>query len=78
MVRNTEYSNDKCGYVYHCGYDIFNNHVFRRKVFKTGETIHDYNIDEINSFQNTITNYLVENEGWIGFPNKTRFSRMFN
>lgn len=54
------------------GYDIFNNHVFRRKVFKTGETIHDYNIDEINSFQNTITNYLVENEGWIGFPNQTQ------
>lgn len=54
------------------GYDMFNNHVFRRRIFKTGETIKDYSIDDVNTFQNTINNYLVENEGWIGFPNPTQ------
>ena len=32
MVRNTEYSNQ--GYEYHCGYDIFNNHILRNQSFK--------------------------------------------
>lgn len=34
MIQNTEYSNEKCGYVYHCGYDIFNNHILRNLTFK--------------------------------------------
>ena len=35
MIRNTEYSNTENGsYVYHCGYDIFNNHILRNKSFK--------------------------------------------
>lgn len=32
MVRNTAYTND--GYVYHCGFDIFNNHILRNQTFK--------------------------------------------
>lgn len=34
MVRNTEYSNGKTPFVYHCGYDIFNNHILRNQSFK--------------------------------------------
>ena len=30
-VRNTEYSNEKFGITYHCGADIFNNHLLRKK-----------------------------------------------
>lgn len=30
-IRNTEYSNDIFNYTYHCGLDIFNNHLFRSK-----------------------------------------------
>lgn len=32
MVRNTEYTNG--GFVYHCGYDMFNNHILRNQTFK--------------------------------------------
>lgn len=34
-VRDTQISNDACGYQYHCGLNIFNNHWIRSKVFKT-------------------------------------------
>lgn len=41
MVRNTEYSNgfrgikpDEEPFEYHCGYDIFNNHILRNQTFK--------------------------------------------
>lgn len=30
-IRNTEYSNDKFHLTYHCGADIFNNHLLRKK-----------------------------------------------
>ena len=34
MIRDTSYSHPSIGpFVYHCGYDIFNNHTFRRKNF---------------------------------------------
>lgn len=34
MVRNTEYANGSNPFVYHCGYDIFNNHILRNQTFK--------------------------------------------
>ena len=34
MVRNTEYANGDDPFVYHCGYDIFNNHILRNQSFK--------------------------------------------
>ena len=34
MVRNTEYANGKNPFVYHCGWDIFNNHILRNQTFK--------------------------------------------
>lgn len=34
MVRNTEYANGKSPFVYHCGWDIFNNHILRNQTFK--------------------------------------------
>ena len=34
MIRNTEYSNGDNPFVYHCGYDIFNNHILRNQTFK--------------------------------------------
>ena len=38
MTRDTSYSSSKIGpVVYHCGYDIFNNHFLRQKEFATGK-----------------------------------------
>lgn len=34
MIRNTEYSAEKFGYVYHPGFDFFNNHILRNTTFK--------------------------------------------
>ena len=35
-IRNTEYSHkENGGFVYHCGFDIFNNHMLRKKVLYT-------------------------------------------
>lgn len=34
MVRNTEYENCDEPFIYHCGYDIFNNHILRNQTFK--------------------------------------------
>lgn len=34
-IRNTEFSREDVGYDYHCGLDIFNNHLLRSKTFKT-------------------------------------------
>ena len=34
-IRNTILSNDDNGFVYHCGRDIFNNHILRNTTFKT-------------------------------------------
>lgn len=33
-IRDTQLSNEICGFDYHCGVDIFNNHVLRNKTFK--------------------------------------------
>ena len=34
MIRDTSYSHPEVGpFVYHCGYDIFNNHMLRKKEF---------------------------------------------
>lgn len=34
-IRDTQLSNEKCGFEYHCGIDIFNNHILRSKSIKT-------------------------------------------
>ena len=30
-IRDTQLSNEKCGFTYYCGLDIFNNHIIRNK-----------------------------------------------
>ena len=34
-IRDTQLSNDACGFDYYCGIDIFNNHILRNKTFKS-------------------------------------------
>ena len=42
-IRDTQLSNETCGFEYHCGIDIFNNHILRNKSFKA------VNYNEYNS-----------------------------
>ena len=59
MVRNTSYSND--GYEYHCGFDIFNNHILRNQSFKLVNTSTSTN----NKSYNTISDYMRYADGSI-------------
>lgn len=60
-VRDTEYSHEKIGnFKYHCGYDIFNNHLLRGMDFQ--HIKRTKNIDNKNEF-NTIFDYLVDYKG---------------
>ena len=34
-IRDTQLSNENCGFDYHCGIDIFNNHILRNKTSKS-------------------------------------------
>lgn len=34
-LRDTQLTNTKCGFTYHCGLDIMNNHLLRSQAFKT-------------------------------------------
>ena len=75
-IRNTEYSNDKFNCIYHCGLDIFNNHLFRAKedisVQKRSNNsnkickVYDNNLNtylqEIDSF-NTLGDYVRNHYG---------------
>jgi hypothetical protein len=65
-LRNTEYTHkDNGGFVYHCGLDIFNNHMLRKKEFIH---INKYNItttEKCGNVYNTIKDYLRDEDGNI-------------
>lgn len=44
-IRDTQLSNETCGFEYHCGIDIFNNHILRNKTLKA------VNFNETNSLK---------------------------
>ena len=60
-VKDTEYSHpDIGGIVYHCGYDIFNNHLLRTEDFLHTQMSND---NSVHKNFNTIEDYMVDNEG---------------
>ena len=58
-IRDTQLSSEENGYKYHCGLDIFNNHLLRSKTFKTVCPLTG-NTDE---WFNTIFDYMRTYEG---------------
>ena len=63
-IRNTEYSHpENGGFVYHCGFDIFNNHMLRKKEFVHVNKIDDEEDDGKN--YNTIRDYCRDGRGHI-------------
>lgn len=69
MIRNTEYTNK--GYVYHCGYDIFNNHILRNQTFKLVNVLNENskkhkntsNSEDVNKNYNTIRDIMRYSDG---------------
>ena len=79
-VRDTEISHEKIGnFKYHCGYDIFNNHLLRTNDFahvmmegskenaEQFNTIFDYSVDYSGK---TVTRVINESEGPVTTINK--------
>jgi hypothetical protein len=63
-LRNTEYSHKDNGcFVYHCGYDIFNNHMLRKKGFIHVNRLGSSEDDGTN--YNTISDYNRDGRGEI-------------
>lgn len=62
-IRDTEYSHEKIGnFVYHCGYDIFNNHLLRTREFEHVQ-MDETNDHKNEEFFNTIFDYAVDYSG---------------
>lgn len=70
-IRDTQLSSSQYGFTYHCGIDIFNNHLLRSNIFK----IIGYN--SLNSYRK-----YEQNERYFGFdnrpPSKTYIDENFN
>lgn len=60
LIKDTGFSHLECGgLVYHCGYDIFNNHTLRKKEFNVVNKLGD---KKYSSF-NTISDYRRNSQG---------------
>lgn len=57
-VLDTQLSSKACGFEYHCGYDIFDNHILRKKSFKAVN-----NPINNNDVFNTISDYARYGDG---------------
>lgn len=65
-IKNTEYSNPENGkFVYHCGIDIFNNHMLRKKIFVHVNKLEEKYNEDKKVVYNTIADYLRDNNGKI-------------
>ena len=72
-IRDTQLSNNKCGFDYHCGIDIFNNHILRNKSKKTVnfDIVNSYNeIGKLagvygNNYENVYVNYFGEGHVYL-------------
>lgn len=52
-ILDTQISNDKCGFDYHCGYDILDNHIIRNLSFKTVNHSNS-NSEDFNTISDTL------------------------
>ena len=59
-IRDTQLSNEKNGFIYHCGTDIFNNHILRSKTFKSNCLLPNNGTHE---YFNTIADFARTTDG---------------
>ena len=63
-VRNTEYSHKENGeFVYHCGVDIFNNHMLRKNDFVHINKLNEKSTPTCGEVYNTIFDYCRDGRG---------------
>lgn len=61
-IRDTQLSNSVNNFIYHCGLDIFNNHLIRSNTFKTVCKMKNNNIGDYEAF-NTIADFMRDVSG---------------
>ena len=82
LLRDTGFSHPECGgLVYHCGYDIFNNHTLRKKSFNVVNKLN--NESKNKKYFNTIYDFKRDKDGYeienqkkykiVGEDNETTF-----
>ena len=65
-IRNTEYSHkENGGFVYHCGFDIFNNHMLRKTDFIHVNKLNTNSSQKEKEVYNTIMDYCRDSNGDI-------------
>lgn len=65
-IRDTEYTHkENGGFVYHCGIDIFNNHMLRKKNFIHVNKYNGVSSSESSSVYNTIKDFKRDSNGDI-------------
>lgn len=65
-IKDTEYSSEYIGdFKYHCGVDIFNNHMLRSDDFIYVNSMKNYKDDEKNRCFNTIEDYIRDDNGEV-------------
>ena len=64
-IRNTEYSHkENGGFVYHCGFDIFNNHMLRKKSFvHINKAKNEIGQDNYDENYNTLFDFVRDANG---------------
>lgn len=64
-VRDTQLSNDKNGFTYFCGLDIFNNHILRSNTFKTVCKLSGGTDDKFNTIEDIMRD--INGKGISGY-----------
>lgn len=76
-VRDTQLSNEANGFQYHCGTDIFNNHILRSLTFKTvcgyGGKVNSGKHDEFNTLTDTMRS--IDGKNISGYKDYTEEDR---
>lgn len=66
LIRDTGFTHPEIGpLVYHCGYDIFNNHTLRKREFNVINKLNEKNENSERIFFNTLLDYRRDSEGNI-------------
>lgn len=60
-IRDTQISNIQCGYNYHCGVNIFNNHILRSQTFKTVYPSSKTKDDNFNTIKDVLRDEMNPN-----------------
>lgn len=66
-IRDTQLSNDKCGFEYYCGADIFNNHILRSKTHKPVNFSDEHSYESIKNIADVYKNHCDSHDNYCAY-----------